>query len=246
MKRLVYAGIRALVRAVGRSLEDAPTGGAALIIAPHPDDEVLGCGGLIATRRAAMRDVHVVYLTDGSASHPGHPVLGPRELADLRAREAAEAMQALGVPAAALHFLNAPDSRLPHLGAGETAEFRAKLREIFAQVCPVEIFLPCAQDGSSEHEAAFRLVKPVISKLPSPARILEYPVWAWWRAILLIRPLLKGRAIRLLRFPDHARAKEAALSRYRSQFEALPPWTRPVLSSEFRRLFTNTEELFFA
>lgn len=245
MKRLVYAAIRALILRISRPLEDPPAG-ATLIIAPHPDDEALGCSGLIATRRAAQRDVHIVYLTDGSASHQGHPAVTPQDLAGLRAREAADAMRVLGVPETALHFLQARDGQLPHLDRSEAGTLCAALRKIFSRVQPVEICLPFRQDGSTEHEAAFALIGRAMAESKLAARILEYPVWSWWRAVLLVRPLMGGRRVKRIRFPQHRQRKADALSRYRSQFAPLAPWTKAVLSEEFRRLFTNDEEIFFA
>ncbi len=52
------------------SLNDIIGGGTCLILAPHPDDESLGCGGLIAACVAAGRSPLVVILTDGAGSHP--------------------------------------------------------------------------------------------------------------------------------------------------------------------------------
>src|SRR5690349_14548383 len=54
-------------------LQELPT----VVIAPHQDDETLACGGVIARKRSEGLPVHVIFITDGSASHPGHPRLGP-------------------------------------------------------------------------------------------------------------------------------------------------------------------------
>lgn len=48
-----------------------PDGHRAVIIAPHPDDEVLGCGGLMQGLAALGRPIQLISVTDGSASHPG-------------------------------------------------------------------------------------------------------------------------------------------------------------------------------
>ena len=53
------------------TLDDVIGPSAPLILAPHPDDESLGCGGLIAACCAAARPPVVAILTDGSQSHPG-------------------------------------------------------------------------------------------------------------------------------------------------------------------------------
>ena len=65
--------------------------GPLLVIAPHPDDETLGCGGLIIRERLAGRLVRIVFLTDGSQSHRDHPSLTPTALAKLRKAEAVAA-----------------------------------------------------------------------------------------------------------------------------------------------------------
>ncbi|MEU8135985.1 PIG-L deacetylase family protein [Streptodolium elevatio] len=62
-----------------------------VVVAAHPDDEVLGVGGTIAGALANGRRVRVVLLTDGGASHPDGPV-SPDRLAVLRARETEEAL----------------------------------------------------------------------------------------------------------------------------------------------------------
>src|SRR4051812_37624433 len=49
--------------------------GVTIVFAPHQDDEALGCGAVIARKRNDGGAVHVVFLTDGSASHPHHPLV---------------------------------------------------------------------------------------------------------------------------------------------------------------------------
>ncbi len=68
-----------------------------LVIAPHPDDEVLGCGGLLAACAAAGIKAHVAFLTDGSLSHPGSASWSQKRLAERRAVEAKRAARMLGL-----------------------------------------------------------------------------------------------------------------------------------------------------
>src|SRR4051812_18249894 len=77
-----------------------------VIIAPHQDDETLACGGIIARKRSEGLTVHVIFITDGSASHPGHARLDAAAVAVLRRTEAMRAMACLGVERTAVHFLN--------------------------------------------------------------------------------------------------------------------------------------------
>ena len=98
-----------------RPLEQILAPGGVLVLAPHPDDESLGCGGLIAAALAAGRRLGVVFLSDGAASHPGHPAAALRAM---REAEARAALTRLGAPDGAARFLGLPDSRVPDRGAG--------------------------------------------------------------------------------------------------------------------------------
>ena len=91
-----------------------------LVIAPHPDDEVLAAGGQIQRAQAAGAAVRIVWLTagDGFDLASGRPAPRPealRELALRRMDEANQAAEILGVPAAERIFLGYPDQGLLRL-----------------------------------------------------------------------------------------------------------------------------------
>ncbi|HLL52387.1 MAG TPA: PIG-L family deacetylase, partial [Myxococcaceae bacterium] len=95
---------------LGRPLGEEELRRGAMVFAPHPDDETLGCGGTILRKRRAGAEVRIAFLTDGAASH-AHLV--PREaLRALREREALEAAGALGVEASRVCWLGFPDGEL--------------------------------------------------------------------------------------------------------------------------------------
>ena len=84
---------------------DAITGGGtALVLAPHPDDESLGCGGLIAEACARGHPPVVAVLTDGTMSHPSSPSHPAPRLKALREAEARAAVESLGLSPDRLHF----------------------------------------------------------------------------------------------------------------------------------------------
>jgi LmbE family N-acetylglucosaminyl deacetylase len=87
-----------------------------LVLAPHPDDESLCCGGLIAEHHARGHDVHVMVLTDGTGSHPHSREYPPARLAALRMQEAREAISALGLPEDRIEFLGLRDGHAPLSG----------------------------------------------------------------------------------------------------------------------------------
>src|SRR5262245_24685447 len=69
--RSVRAGnlLRAMLTLPVVTLRDLVGHSPVLVLAPHPDDESLGCGGLIAACQAQGHPVHVLVLTDGAGSH---------------------------------------------------------------------------------------------------------------------------------------------------------------------------------
>lgn len=238
-QRLVHAFLR--LRSRPLDLEKNRPG---VVLAPHPDDETLGCGGLLATLAAAGNAPHVVFLTDGSASHRGHPRLDAPGVAALRAGEAAAALGVLGVPRERTHFLNAPDGRLSRLESAERIRILDALAGLLRELNPAEIYHPFRRDGSSEHEASFVLIEDALQSARIAPRALEFPVWSWWSPRLLARfALTEGRLWRLPIGNLHSLKREAA-GAYRSQTKPTPPWTRPVLPPGFADSFFGSAEYF--
>jgi LmbE family N-acetylglucosaminyl deacetylase len=142
------------------------------------------------------------------------------------------------------HFLGAPDSRLAHLVAAEQAHFVSALAGLFALLRPDHVLLPWRHDGSSEHEAAFRLtVAALRTAVPAP-RLLEYPVWAWWSPRYLARFAMTSQPIGRLPIGTVRALKTKAVNEFRSQIHPVPPWTRAALPEGFTRLFLGTSEYF--
>lgn len=62
--------LKAAAEALWATIDALTAGKAVTVLAPHPDDESLGCGGALAAAVESGQDVTVVALTDGSGSHP--------------------------------------------------------------------------------------------------------------------------------------------------------------------------------
>ena len=222
-----------------------PYSGSLVIIAPHPDDEALGCAGLIHAHRSAGQPVSIIYITDGAASHPNHPRLNPTDLARIRRTEATHALHLLGVPSASLHFLDAADGTLGHLDAETTGQLITRIGRLLTSLNPATLCLPCRDDGSSEHIAAFNLIQDALQQAQLSPRLLEYPIWARWSPLRLLTPGIKSRQVWRLKFPQAHTLKRTALAAYVSQIEPTPPWTKPVLPKGFIACFDTAEEFFF-
>jgi LmbE family N-acetylglucosaminyl deacetylase len=103
-------------RPLREKLEDRPF----IVVAPHPDDESLACGGLIADAcRQGLRG-KVVILSDGVGSHPNSKAYPWDRLKSLREEEARRAGAELGLKSEDMLFLGLPDRFVPH--EGEEAE----------------------------------------------------------------------------------------------------------------------------
>jgi N-acetylglucosamine malate deacetylase 1 len=237
LRRLCIGGLRLRARPLVLS-STGPT----LVLAPHADDEALGCGALLAQRCASGVVVHVAFFTD-SAGAKTH--LTPSALAALRADESRHALATLGLDTARIHFLGAPDGRLKHLTADERAHWITTLTTFISRLQPREILLPSRADGSSEHEAMFALVAVALAAFPQPPRLLEFPVWACWNPRFLGRLLFRSPCVWCHRVAPHAAAKATLLRAYPSQTEPGPENQAPVLSPEFLAAFRGRYEFYF-
>ena len=227
------------------SMPYEPKEGATVVFAPHQDDETLGCGALVARKRNDGLPVHVVFITDGSASHPNHPTLSPTAIKDIRAGEARGALGLLGVESNAIHFLEAQDGGLPDLSPAVKQDLVRRIATLLETIRPAEIFLPCSPDGSTEHEAAFQIVIEAVRQVSPEADIWQYPVWSWWNPLLLVRHLSVFGLCRHQRAEDFQALKLRALRQYRSQMEPMAPQTSPSLPPELVRVFQTDHEFFF-
>lgn len=201
--------------------ETAVTLGSTIVVAPHPDDESLGCGGLLALLADFGNPAHVLVMTDGSRSHPNSPSYPAARLAALREQETLDALTALGLPASSARFLRHRDCGLPAAGTVAFAKAAMQLREMLVALTPATLLVPWRRDPHCDHEATWRLLREATVGLPAPPRWLEYPIWAWTQAESEAAPQTDDdHASRLDISPLLAR-KEQAIARHRSQMGAL-------------------------
>jgi N-acetylglucosamine malate deacetylase 1 len=140
-----------------------------LVIAPHPDDESIGCGGTLCLHAKNGDRITVVYLTSGEL---GLKHL-PRDKAWLtREREAEKAARILGVSAS--YFLRLPDWR-----TGENISKAAKqLAPLLKRAKPDLVYLPHEQEWHPDHKAALPIVRAALRGLRRPGPTLRtYEVW---------------------------------------------------------------------
>ncbi len=176
-RRMNAARLHWLMRALPVStLENELPPGPLLILAPHPDDETLGCGGLIAAAQASSRPVFILVLTDGTGSHPRSAAYPAHRLRQLRETESRQAARVLGMPEPHVSFLGLPDTQLPQRSAA--AEQAAQQIADHAQACGAATLLTTwRHDPHCDHVAA-SLLGARAAELTGAA-LFEYPVWGW-------------------------------------------------------------------
>ena len=157
-----------------RALDDILAPGPVLVLAPHPDDESIGCGGLIALAAAAGREVHVAILTDGVGSHPESPSTPPARLRAMRENEARNAVAALGADPKRLTFLAQPDAHARATGPAAEAVV-ARLCGLIREAGAATVLTTWRHDPHCDHETAARLCDVVARE--TGARHLAFPVW---------------------------------------------------------------------
>lgn len=195
------------------TLDDVTDGGGLVVVAPHPDDESLGCGGLIAAACAEGIPVRLIVVSDGVGSHPNSRRYPPSRLRSLREEETYGAAAELGLGAAAIHFLRLPDRRVPTRGAEADAASEAIVAAA-QEVAAGAVCVTWRHDPHCDHAASASLVDAGRAKLGS-TRIFAYPVWGW----VLPAEAEVGTVPAGLRFDatSHVVAKAAAIAAHRSQ-----------------------------
>lgn len=159
----------------------AATLGRTVIVIPHPDDEALGCGGLLTLLRQAGQDVAAVLVSDGTMSHPHSQDFSAIARRELRYAELRHALAVLGVDENQVLYLGLPDSQVP--SAGPAFEDAAtQLASFITEHQADTVLTPWRRDPHPDHRASSRLTAAALAQLPQPPRRLEYVVWAWERA----------------------------------------------------------------
>ena len=200
-----FRDLRAWSRQLSVRAEPVPRVSAALVIAPHPDDESIGCGGTVALMVAAGAKVDVVYTTNGArgAADRSTAQAGPSQaLAKRRADEARAACSMLGVRDVV--FLDAEDSGLHH-----RLDLVGALRDVVHRNAYDIVFMPWPYDGHVDHRSSFELGRRALRRItPAPA-VWLYEVWT---------PLVPNAAVDISAAAD---VKRRAIACHASQLDAL-------------------------
>jgi LmbE family N-acetylglucosaminyl deacetylase len=208
-----------------------------VVLAPHPDDELLMCGGLLAQHAQAGGECLIVGVTDGEASHGGSPAGGLRRLALARACEREQGLARLGLPYAEVRRLGLPDGKLGQHRQALMALLSALLR-------PDDLVLSTWRlDGHPDHDTVGDCAAQICRDMG--CRLVEAPVWMWhwaapgddrvpWQRLVCIHP-----------DPRVLRRKQEALQAHISQLEPRGAGMGPVLDDAIVARSRRAAEYFF-
>jgi LmbE family N-acetylglucosaminyl deacetylase len=242
----------------------------AIVFSPHPDDESLGCGGIIIKKKSLGASVKIVHMTDGSAANHNN-LISRQELRDIRMLESVRAAAVLGIDSSDIYQLEFPDSRLSEF----TSEAVGKIADILNAERPEEIFLPSSREPSRnavDHPATANVVLEALRLAQRSVTVREYPIWFWlhwpWiqlrqgaRAVIGTGSVAKNsldaafgvRVFSELRYSvyigDVLERKRAALSEHKSQMERIisdPRWITlgDISNGQFLDCFDQDYEYF--
>jgi LmbE family N-acetylglucosaminyl deacetylase len=215
-----------------------------LVLAPHPDDESLGCGAMLARRWSAGQSAHVACLTDGAASHPRSRSHPPGRLSSLRRAELAEAVRRLGGdPARDVTWLGFPDAAL-HCLHGPGCDLAGTIAGLAARIGARTLVAASPEDPHCDHVACGRAARTARALRPE-LRLYFYPIWSRWRDRGLA-PDGAADGTLSLDLPAWRERKARAIGAHRSQYGEVirddPEGFR--MPRGFAEFFAHTPEIY--
>lgn len=205
------------------------------IIAPHPDDEVIGCAGLIHTLVERGTPPHVIILTGGEGSHRGCCDTSAEEIIAARHQLTLKAADTLGLPVSHIHCLHYPDGGVA-LEHPETE----KLQALLSELAPQSVFVPHCGEGWSDHLQAAEITKHLL--LGQKVSIYEYCVWMWYYNVWRL-DYRNARVLRMSRV-QHQRKLQAVDEYVTPLAPCGKPWSG-VLPKPFLKAACWDKELYF-
>ncbi|MNG87246.1 1D-myo-inositol 2-acetamido-2-deoxy-alpha-D-glucopyranoside deacetylase [compost metagenome] len=215
-----------------------PPGRRLVLIAPHPDDEILMAGGLLAGFRGREADLLLISATDGEGSHPDSTHWTEHRLRRQRPLESRHALQQLDLD------LNSLDWRRLNLKDGALPRDQAFLVNHLSQLLkPDDLLMTTWRgDGHCDHQALGHAAAQ--AALARQVQLVEVPVWAWHWAQPDDPRLPWPRAHRVQLDETRLARKRAALAAHVSQLQ--PDEHRPpVLPADLLDCLLQPFELVF-
>lgn len=212
-----------------------PARGPIVILAPHPDDETLGCGGLIARRLHEGRRVVVVVVTDGRALLKRFGVVDPTpaEVSALRKAETVRAVEILGGRSSDIRFLDFENERLIE----QKGEALSRITALLTELRPSEVYFPSPFEGHAEHVVTNEIARAACAATRACPATFEFVVNLKRGATLEALP----RRLHPVDVSAYRDREQRALSQFRSHLDLLYKGQAAPLADNYDRYLTAEE-----
>ena len=180
------------------------------ILAPHPDDETMGCGQLIYEICHNGGDCQVIVISDGAGSHRGCCKTDDKDIVEGRKASCRMAMEKLGLPADNLMFLGFPDGELL---ANEDIIFD-RVKQILGNFHGT-LLVPHEQEGWNDHLTVHHVGKRIAKE--TGCHLLFYCVWFYFSMPFRKFPRVKWSSAQILSCEEALEKKRMALSIYQNE-----------------------------
>ena len=194
------------------------------IFAPHPDDEILGCGGLLQQLAANGNHIVLIQVTNGTQSHPNSEIYPPEKLNTIRPQESLEALKVLGLAQQVTTVaLELTDGKV----FAEQQQFQQKLATIIE---PKDILVTVFEhDGHPDHEATGQVVATFAKQ--QQLACYQVLIWAWHWAKPNDRRIPWQYALRVDLSLEQLARKTQAIECFQSQITADESTGNPAVLS---------------
>lgn len=209
VRKFRQIALRLMVRLFSKRLD--VTDKKTIVLAPHPDDETFGCGGLISQKIRKGVDVYIMFLTNGEKSLQAVAV---EEISQMRRLSAVRAGKVLGVEACNIFWLSYPDGHIPRKGSKYFDNAIVKLNETVEKLSIEEIYVPHYLEGWSDHLAAYEMAEDIAKRSKGNIDLYFYWVWTWYYIGIKQIFSLPWRRISLLPIASTYDKKREALGVY--------------------------------
>lgn len=202
----------------GPEAVDTPPGTRVLVLSPHFDDDVIGCGGTLAKHVRAGHPVAVAYMTDGREGDASIP--DKDRVSTLRKDEARRATSLLGITN--LTHLDEPETKLR-----STSNLLERLSGLFRTINPDLVYLPWFLDNHIDHFETNRVLFDLAGELDGSITIAAYEVWM---------PLVPNIVVDIT---DVAELKRQALRQYETQVRQIDYVETTLGLNKYRAAFRS-------
>lgn len=209
-----------------------------VVVAPHPDDEILACGGLMAMHAARGGSTLVVAVTDGEASHAEVPSWRADRLAAVRRAERAQGLSRLGCASTDVHRLGLADGKV----ASQTTALEEELKRVvrWGDI----VVTTWRRDGHPDHEACGEAAAGACRA--AHCCLLQAPVWMWHWSTPGDPQVPWHRLVGLGLTSREVAGKQRALAAHASQLQPRSSAVGPVLGPTMLERLGRRSEYFFA